>query len=1020
MHGQDEAIFSPEPAAIARSQLTAFIGYCQSETGRTFKNYDAFYSFSVAEFPLFWGLFLRWSGLSVEGELEPACTGNLCETAQLFPRLRLNYAEALIGGRQLDDSPALTSIAQSGRRHRLTRRALRQRVLRLASALRRLGVRPGDRVVAVARNSSESVVAALATTAIGAVFSSCAPEMGSFAILSRFAQLDPVEMMAHVSPAPHDTADAIGQRIAEIAAALPSLAAVIALDDGAVPSCATKLHRLSDLVASGRRGELDRWQRFPFDHPLFVMFSSGTTGQPKCIVHGAGGTLIEHLKEHRLHCDLRRGDKLFFHTSCAWMMWQWQLSALASGAEIVLFDGPLQGPETLWRIVAEERVTVFGTSPAYLQYCEQAGFVPQAAYDLSSLRSILSTGSILYDRQFNWVSDTVSAVLPLQSISGGTDIIGCFVLGNPNLPVHRGEAQCRSLGLDVRALPADDAPGEPIGELVCANPFPSRPLGFFGDADGSRFHAAYFSQHPGFWTHGDLIEFGRSGGARLHGRSDGVLNIRGIRVGPAEIYRILQDVPEIVEAIAVEQRRDDEPGGTRLVLLVVLHEGINLEGRLVARIRRELATRGSVVLVPAVVIQVDELPITHNGKRSETAARDAVNGRSASNRAALRNPACLEAIGRHRALADVVDAAPCASGSIEQQLQAIWERLFGFAPVDIDDNFFEIGGHSLLAMRIMAELRAMTDRDLPLSTLLHAPTIRRLAALLRTTAWSPFSSMVPLRGGLDPPLFLVHGIGGNVLDLRGLAVALRTRRSIFALQARGLDPSQEPHDSIEAMARDYVAQVRLVQPCGPYAIVGFSFGGLVAFEMAQCLRASGEEVELLGLIDTDVHERALPLPAWVRFQWDRLWRHGRAWRALPKWQRLAFLRQRLEGIADRVRVRLGHAPHKRWADELWLPPLLQRVRDAAKIAFANYRPRRYDGKVVLFRSAERLDWFCDPLPVWQRVAPTRLEVVVLPADHRGLIEEPAVRLLAEALDGYLESLRSTERLSSDTSSPRAA
>ena len=381
-------------------------------------------------------------------------------------------------------------------------------------------------------------------------------------------------------------------------------------------------------------------------------------------------------------------------------------------------------------------------------------------------------------------------------------------------------------------------------------------------------------------------------------------------------------MPEIIAAMAVEQRRDDEPGGTRLVLLVVLRDGINLEGRLVARIRRELMTRGSVVLVPAVVIQVDELPITHSGKRSEAAARDAVNGRAASNRTALRNPACLEAIGGHRALADAVDAAPCASDSIEQQLQAIWERLFGFAPVDIDDNFFEIGGHSLLAMRIMTELRAMTERDLPLSTLLHAPTIRRLAALLRTTAWLPFSSLVPLRAGLDPPLFLVHGIGGNVLDLRALAVALRTRRSIFALQARGLDPSQEPHDNVEDMARDYVAQVRLVQPRGPYAIAGFSFGGLVAFEMAQRLRASGEAVEFLGLIDTDVHERALPFSAWVRFQWDRLRRHGRAWRALPKAQRRAFLRQRLGGIADRVRVGLGRAPRQRWTDELWLPPLL--------------------------------------------------------------------------------------------------
>jgi len=344
-------------------------------------------------------------------------------------------------------------------------------------------------------------------------------------------------LLGNLRPEPWDPGIPIAARLAEVAAGLPSLTAIIALDDGVLPDgLAAPVYRLSDLIGGDFAGDFV-WQRYPFNHPLFILFSSGTMGPPKCIVHGAGGTLLEHLKEHRLHCDLRAGDKLFFQTSCGWMMWNWQLSALASGAELVLYDGPLEGPETLWQIVGEEDVTVFGTSPAYLQFCQGAGFAPGREFELRALRSVLSTGSILYPHQYDWVSDQVKA-LPLQSISGGTDIVGCFVLGNPNLPVHRGQAQCRSLGLDVRELPPADAPTATIGELICANPFPSRPVGLYGDTDASRFHDAYFSQNPGVWTHGDLVEFIPQGGAILHGRSDGILNVRGIRIGPAEIYRI--------------------------------------------------------------------------------------------------------------------------------------------------------------------------------------------------------------------------------------------------------------------------------------------------------------------------------------------------------------------------------------------------------------------------------------------------------------------------------------------------
>ena len=557
------------------------------------------------------------------------------------------------------------------------------------------------------------------------------------------------------------------------------------------------------------------------------MFSSGTTGKPKCIVHGAGGTLLEHLKEHRLHTDLRPGDRMYFHTSCAWMMWNWQLSALASGVEIVTYDGPISTVDKLWRLVADERVTVFGTSPAYLRMCEDAGLVPAQQLDLGGLRAMLSTGSVLYDEQFVWVRDHVKA-LPLQSISGGTDIIGCFVLGNPNLPVYAGEAQCRSLGLDVQAWKDGKlTPG--IGELVCTNPFPSRPLGFFGDADGSGFHAAYFAQNPGVWTHGDLIEFSREGSARLHGRSDGVLNVGGIKVAPGEIYRVLKTMPEIREAMAVEQRsreraHNGKPAGrfnSRIVLLLVMHDGVELTADLVAHVRRELARRLSPAHVPDRIVAVDELPMTHNGKLSESAARNAVNGAQIVNAASLRNPACLDAIRNHPALRAETSALPASIESREQleaHLQEQWEKLFGFAPIGRDDNFFELGGNSLLAARLLAQVNQLTGRTLPLAILLVAPTIGRLAAAIEGDAQLPSLAMpVPIRAGTGAPIFLVHGLSGSVMECWSLVGALNSPRPVYALQAQGLDGERPPQQRVEEIAASYIEQMRRVQANGPYA-----------------------------------------------------------------------------------------------------------------------------------------------------------------------------------------------------------
>ena len=706
------------PQITDPSQLSAFVTYCAQQTQRRFPNYPAFEAFAIERFRTFWALFLDWSQIVCEGDSETVCLGDDCETAVFFPELRLNYVENLLRGQDTD--AVLIGCHADGTRDVLTRGALRERVIRLAQFLRTLGVEPGDRVAGIARSNVEIIVGALAATAIGAIFSSCSHDMGAFTALSRFQQLRPKVLIANCAKRPWDVGKPLADRISEIMAGLPTLSAIITLDDE--PPSTVPVHSLAQVVASGPTDLV--WQRFPFNHPLFILFSSGTTGLPKCIMHGAGGTLLEHVKEHRLHGDLTADDRMFFQTSCGWMMWNWQLSALACGATVITYDGPLKGPETLWEIVAEQQVTVFGTNPAYVQLTETSGYAPRVL-NLSALRSVLSTGSILYPKQFDWLVEHVKPV-PVQSISGGTDILGCFVLGNPLLPVYRGHAQCRSLGLDVRAL------GDgPIGELICANPFPSRPVGFYGEPSNERYHNAYFSQNPGVWTHGDLIEL-NAHGAVMHGRSDGIMNIRGVRIGPAEIYRILQQIPTIIEAMAVEQADENEAGGARLILLVVLRGGVVLDDALIIRIRKLLVEQGNAMMVPAAVIQMSELPVTHSGKRSEAAARDAVNGRPIRNRSALLNPDCLDVLSGQISQPEP-DPEPI-TGDLEAQLCDICQRHLKVPTVLPSDNYLALGGDSIVILGFLLEVLALTESSLTLPTLAVASTVHDLARLLRTGA----------------------------------------------------------------------------------------------------------------------------------------------------------------------------------------------------------------------------------------------------------------------------------------------
>ncbi|SAK52224.1 acetoacetyl-CoA synthetase [Caballeronia temeraria] len=1009
-------IFDQQSVRNTPSQMAAFTAALQEHTGRSFKSYSELHDFSVRDYRNFWKCFMQWTpGLKWSGSAETVCVGDTGEHARFFPDVTLNYADNLLGFAIAPaDAPALTACHADGRRVHLTRGELRTRVARLADALTQLGLREGDRVAGVMRNDAEAIVTALAVTAIGATLSTAAPEMGIETLLDRFTQLEPRFLFAHTAAQPFDTGTPLATKVGLLADALPSLEGIVSLDgDPSAVRAAPPVNSLDALLAAGDPARVE-WKHFGFNHPLFVMFSSGTTGKPKCIVHGAGGSLIEHLKEHRLHCDLRPGDRMYFHTSCAWMMWNWQLSALASGVEIVTYDGPIASVDTLWRLVAEQRVNVFGTSPAYLKMCEDAGLVPSREFDLSDLRSMMSTGAILFDAQFEWVRDNVKP-LQLQSISGGTDILGCFVLGNPDLPVYAGEAQCKSLAFDVQAW-RDGARAEGVGELVCVNPFPSRPLGFLNDPEGERFHKAYFSANAGVWTHGDQIEFPPEGTARLHGRSDGVLVVRGINVGPDEIYRVLNDMPEIREGIVVQQRmRDtsnaDAPGnpiGERLVLLVTLKAGARMNGALIARIRRELVRRTSAAHVPDVIAAVDDLPVTHSGKLTETAVRNAVNGLDVTNAAALRNPASLDAIRTHPALQHRAGDVPHSYATreeLERLLQTKWEQLFAFAPIGRDDNFFELGGHSLLAARLLADLQPIIGRQIPLATMLRAPTIAKLADVIDKGALPQTSEvLVPMREGEGAPLFLVHSVTGSVLECTRLIGNMRKQRPVYGLQALGLDGESAPQRRVEDMAKTYIEQIRKVQPNGPYALAGFSFGGLIALEIAQQLFGAGEQTEFVCLLDTYVQERWLPWFALLAFRRDYAARLLKTLAGMSPRERAAFAGAKMSAAANKLAMRLGRVPQTRTQTQTSpgadpMPPVLRRMRDTFRTAMNNYRPKPFEGgRIVYVRAASREEDRGDPLPLWQKIARGGLTVAEVPGNHAGVIEEPGVYAAAAALD----------------------
>ena len=637
--------------------MTRFLTHvraCRPGGAEAVSDFPTLYAWSIARPDAFWPEVWRFCGVVADERagrepwnevvvgLERMAPPDPVLGPRWFTGARLNFAENLL--RHDGDRDALVFWNERGRQRRLSRRALRHEVAAAAAAFAALGIGPGDRLAGFLPNLPETVVAMLAAASLGAVWSSCSPDFGANGVYDRFGQIRPrVLVCADGYRYAGKAIDSLA-RVREVAARIPSIERIVVVpyleprpDLAGLEGAVT----WEELLAPHRDAEYPPYLRLPFDHPLYIMFSSGTTGLPKCMVHSAGGTLLQHLKELVLHTDVGPEDRFFYFTTCGWMMWNWLVSGLAAGATVVLFDGaPLAPPDILWKMAAEERITIFGTSAKYLALAEKEGLAPGRSHDLSGLRAVLSTGSPLPAHGYDYVYDKIKRDLHLASISGGTDIISCFGLGNPIAPVWRGEIQTRGLGMAVEVF---DERGRPCrgedGELVCSRPFPSMPVAFWDDPDGARYRAAYFDVFPGVWRHGDWARLTEHDGLVILGRSDATLNPGGVRIGTAEIYRQVEQLPEVVESLVVGQEWEDD---VRIVLFVRLRAGAELDRGLEERIRGRIREHASPHHVPRKILQVADIPRTISGKITELAVRDILHGRPVRNVDALANPAALD------------------------------------------------------------------------------------------------------------------------------------------------------------------------------------------------------------------------------------------------------------------------------------------------------------------------------------------------------------------------------------------
>lgn len=641
-----ELLWTPSEERILNANISKFISFITKKENINISNYQQLYQWSIQNIEKFWENIWQYSEIIHSKKYKQVLIDNGIKDSKWFVGSKLNFAENLL--RYKDDNIAIISYRENFPSIRLTYFELNVLVRKVANALKSFGVKNGDRVAGYVANVPEAVIAMLATTSLGAIWSSTSPDFGIEGVVDRFGQIEPKILFATQAYFYNGKHIDNTEKILEIVKKIPSIKKTILIDEY------FNFKKVNEQDVNFDQPTLDFSQllnftekyfefvQCDFDHPVYIMYSSGTTGKPKCIVHGAGGTLLQHFKEHSLHTDLKREDVITYFTTCGWMMWNWLVSSLQIGSTVVLIDGNPVYPneERLWKIIADEKITVFGTSPKYLTLIEKTGLVPKEKFILQNLKTILSTGSPLTGSNFHWIYKNVKEDLLLSSISGGTDIISCFMLGCPVIPVYSGEIQTRGLGMKVEAWNENgNSVIEEKGELVCTAPFPSRPIYFWNDEDSSKYQNAYFNYYPGVWRHGDYIKITKNDGIVVYGRSDATLNPGGVRIGTAEIYKVVEAQEEIADSLVVGKNINDD---VKIILFVVLKEGFNFNNDLVQRLKSKIRSETTPRHVPYQIIQIKEVPYTISGKKVEIAVTKILNGEKVDNKEALANPKSLE------------------------------------------------------------------------------------------------------------------------------------------------------------------------------------------------------------------------------------------------------------------------------------------------------------------------------------------------------------------------------------------